>query len=72
MLTVADLLARLDEAEYLVLANATDAGLMNAQLAAECLTAPEHQSLDVGQLLAYLTQAIEQLETARTLVRQRA
>jgi len=72
MLKVADLLAQLDEAEHLLLANAVGAGLFNARLAAQTLTDPDHQSQDVLQLPAYLTFAITELKAARNLVRQRA
>ena len=71
MLKVADLLAQLDEAEHLLLANAIGAGLHNARLAAQCLTDPDQHSEDVLQLLAYLKFAITELEAARGLVRQR-
>jgi len=68
MLKVADLLAQLDEAEHLHLANAIGAGLHHARLAAQCLSDPDHQSEDVLQLLAYLTGAITELAAARDLV----
>ena len=71
MLKVADLLAQLDAAEHLLLANAIGAGLHHARLAAQCLTDPDHQSEDVLQLLAYLTRAIAEFEAARDLVGQR-
>ena len=71
MLKVADLLAQLDEAEHLLLANAVGAGLHDALLAAQCLTDPDRHTQDVAQLLAYLTSAIRELEAARDLVGQR-
>jgi hypothetical protein len=72
MLKVAELLAQLDEPEHRALANSLGSGLMNARLAAQCLTDPTPQTPDVAQLLAYLSDAICQLEAARELVRQRA
>ena len=72
MLKVADLLAQLDEAEHLLLANAVGAGLHDALLAAQCLTDPDRHGEDVLQLLSCLTGAITELEAARDLVRQRA
>ena len=71
MLKVADLLAQLDAAEHLELANAVGAGLFNARLAAQCLTDPDRHTQDVAQLLSYLSGAIRELEAARDLVRQR-
>ncbi len=72
MLKVAYLLAQLDEAEHLALANAIGAGLHNARMAAQCLTDQGRHAEDVVQLLAYLSGAVRQLETARGIVRQRA
>jgi hypothetical protein len=71
MLTVAELVAGLPLEECATLANALGAGLHDARMAAQCLTDPEdHASRNVVQLAAYLTQAIESLETARSIVRQ--
>ena len=55
MLKVANLLARLDEAERLELLNAIGAGLHDARRAAQCTTDPDHHTQDVAQLLAYLS-----------------
>jgi hypothetical protein len=72
MLRVTDFLARLTEAERLGLTTAIDGGGHGARMAALCLTDPISPEQDVTQLLAYLSGAIRQLETARELVRRRA
>ena len=71
MLKVRDFLALLPEEERKTLANRLGAGQLNAWMAAQCLTDPGPESQDVAQLLAYLSDAIRQLEDARELVRQR-
>lgn len=71
MQSVADLLAELPEPEHLALANSIGAGLHSARLAAQCLTDPTRQTETVVQLAAYLSEGIRQLESARSLVRQR-
>ena len=68
---VSQLLADLDERQHLDLVNALGAGLHDARLATECVTAPHPQAENVLQLLAYLTQAIDHLRTARDIVRFR-
>jgi hypothetical protein len=72
MLSVADFLAELPEADHKALANAIGAGLHDARLAAQCLTDPGAHAEDVAQLLAYLSRAIRELEAAREIVRPRA
>jgi hypothetical protein len=70
-MTVAELLTRLDAQQEQALIEALAAGLEAGTLAAQCVRdlGTPHQETE---LLAYLTQAIERLETARELVRQRA
>ena len=72
MLTVADFLAQLDEHEHHALVNALTAGFAYAGLAADSLKNPTRQAQDVDRLLASLSGAIRQFETAHELVRQRA
>jgi hypothetical protein len=70
MQTVAQLLAQLTEGEHLQLANALGTGVHASVLAAECLTVPRGQHTEpTAQLLACLTQAIDELDTARAIVR---
>jgi hypothetical protein len=68
MLSVANFLAQLPEAEHLALGNAIGAGLHDARLAAQCLTDPSRQAENVAQLLAYLNGAITRLSAAREIV----
>jgi hypothetical protein len=70
MLSVADFLAQLPEAEHLALGNAIGAGLHDARLAAQCLTDPGPQGENTVQLLAYLSGAVRSLEQARELVQR--
>jgi hypothetical protein len=68
MLSVANFLAQLPEAEHLALGNAIGAGLHDARLAAQCLTDPGPQAENVAQFLAYLNGAITWLSAAREVV----
>ena len=72
MLSVADLLAKLDESERRDLINELGAGLHHARMAAQCVTDPSRHAEHVTQLLAYLSGAIVELSAARELVRHRA
>jgi hypothetical protein len=69
-----DFLAELPEPKHVALAGALSAALYHAQQAAYCLTDadqdPRHET--VAQLLAYLSTAIERLQVACGIVRQRA
>jgi hypothetical protein len=70
MQAVAQLLAQLTEGEHLQLAKAFGTGVHASVLAAECLTVPRGRHTEpVAQLLAYLTQAIEELDATRAIVR---
>ena len=73
-MTVAELVAQLDEQEVLDLAEAFVMAIQTVKLASQSVAAPEAPAAprDVTQLLDYLTQAIDQLETARALVKRRA
>jgi len=74
MLKVADFLAQLQRTgdEHLQLLDMIGRGAFYARKADQCLSEPDSQTQGVEQLTAYLTVAIEQLEAARELVRQRA
>ena len=72
MLTVADLVARLPEAEQAALYNAIGAGVYSARRAAECLTESGPQTQNVAQFLAYLNLGIRELEAARAVVLRHA
>ena len=72
MLTVADLVARLPEADRTALYNAIGAGLHDARKAAECFTESGPQTQNVAQLLAYLSRGIRELEAARAAVLRHA
>jgi hypothetical protein len=70
MLTVTDLLDQLPETEQIALGRAIGGGFHSARRAAACMTDPSTQAQTVGQLLAHLTRAIGELESARDLVQQ--
>jgi hypothetical protein len=68
MLSVADFVAQLPEAEHLALGSAIGTGLHNARVAAQCLTDPSPEN--TMQLLAYLSGAVRCLEQAREIVQR--
>ncbi len=66
---LADFLAGLPAERLLALGNHLGAGVLNARNAAQCLTEAGTQRHETTlQLLAYLSEAVRELEAARAIV----
>lgn len=72
VLTIADLLAELDDRERLALAGAITKAIHPARLAALSLSDEAERERGVVQLLTRLSAAIERLQAARAMVQRRA
>jgi hypothetical protein len=71
MQTVEAFLAELRDEDHVRFARAIGAGLHGARQAMQCVAGPRDQHTEyVVQLLAYLSQAISELDAAREIIRR--